>query len=188
MASSKLRDSLAKMQIYDIAGDNACGRDVYAYLENVKETLSEPRSRDIDDIDDTVKAVCEVFQQSHSADRTFDRLTSPQSRTLYLFARRMAIIAMRTGTGDFIRLGLIALAIENAVYDFRETLGSLSFLQHSAQRISIDFPALVAQLLPLFSPEFTRLVTDFLRRGSSATKLGKFGFQEYVDANGITIG
>src|SRR5687767_10544897 len=108
MGGRDLKNSLASMRTYEIADDKACGRDVFAYLRRVKDSLSDPV---LTDVDGSVKSVCEVFQQTSRADRITGRLNGAQSRTFFLFARRMAIVAMRTGVDAHVRFGLIALAM-----------------------------------------------------------------------------
>jgi hypothetical protein len=159
------------------------GGDLRSYFQQQTFAICDPA---LDPIDDLIRiAVREAFEKDRST--TTGRLTVNQSLSVHLFARRMAVKVMRTGTEDSMHWGLMAIILEGATYDLRDTLASLAILQHAADRTGSDFPALIAENVQAFNDSFRRIVNDFLRRGLASTRLEQFGFSEGMDENGVTI-
>lgn len=99
----------------------------------------------------------------------------------------MAIRALRAGAVENIRLGLLALSIEEGKYDFRDSLCSFAMLKHAAVRTGINFPSIAESISRISSETFSQLLQSFLSRSAENSSLAAMGQTETRDQNGMTM-
>jgi len=100
----------------------------------------------------------------------------------YLFRRftdEMAVAAVREGKKRFVTLGLLALAIENCVFDWRDSMIALAALYDSAAKLDNDPEGLVRDIA-VFAMKSAQdqLFYRFLGWAPEARQLAKFGMKE----------
>lgn len=101
---------------------------------------------------------------------------------LFTFAERMAILGVREHSIQRIFEGLIALAIEDFRYDYREALLILSLLYHSASKISADPLNLFDKAAMFASRETANRLRDFARH---PTPIHQMGYIEAISEDGF---
>ena len=132
---------------------------------------------DVTPLDRIVENVCTLYQDATPKQRPLVRPSLPQNASFVLqhFAWRMAVRALRERSRQTLRLGLTAVVIEDAKFDFRDTLRSLAIVHHVAMNIQID-PVELFQEAVAISTE--RTGADYLVVPSSRRRI-KIHFQVF---------
>lgn len=99
------------------------------------------------------------------------------------FARKMAVLGVRENRVDLIYSGLLAVAIENAGLDPRDTLMALCVLYNSAKKLVPDAAALLAEASLLAAPDMAKTLRGFPKYPSS--DLRKMGHREVQTSDGF---
>ena len=102
----------------------------------------------------------------------------------HLYGKIAAIQAVSEANTEKVRLGLAALAIENGVFDWRDSLFVLVLLYNSARKIGMNPEQEVRLTTELASPQGAKFFTDFLARAPEDRTIAKFGFKEGTDSDG----
>jgi hypothetical protein len=113
------------------------------------------------------------------------RVESKISFLFFLYGNTAAVEAVRETNAEKVKLGLAALAIENGVFDWRDSLFVLVKLYHSAKKINLDPVAAFRQIAEIAGPESARFFLDFLARPPEICTITTFGFKEGTDSNGL---
>jgi hypothetical protein len=154
-------------------------------LREFEVSASDPRWHGTDRV---LASACEAYCCGDKDVRETLRAKFGGSLSCLHFAHRMAVRSMRSTSADDLHKGLVAVAMEDARFDPRESIMSLAMLYHAAQKTSIDFRSLVNQLAPLCSSQMAKWLDDFLRRSPESLSLSEFALVEKSDENGITFG
>lgn len=94
--------------------------------------------------------------------------------TLLSFSRRSAVFAMRDRTKEHLIDGLSAVAmIDRNRIDFRDALGALSLLHHSARWIGVDVDDLFEKAASLAEPKMSDLIRGFQKRSEDQRDIQK---------------
>ena len=145
-------------------------------------------------LDDDPRAVVEAYLRGDPALRVaiMEGIDDRPRSVLRCFGEREAVEAVRTGSVDPIRLGLVAVAMATPGEDYREVQLSLSKLDHSARLLGADLADVFAAVTALL-PERAReeLGTFACRDDRDASLLKRMGFAArgtgssfvYVDAS-----
>jgi hypothetical protein len=183
MTTDACSSALSNMSTYESVSDTALVREIEDSHHRWDDTISNPS---LSVVDGTIQAVCEACDNL-DAIHGLGRLSVVQQRTLFVFAVRMAVAVLRGGPVGKLRVGIVALAIENAQFDPRDTLMSLAALQHAARNRGVDFHLEGKKCSHLFRDPFKKYFHDFVQRESALTTLEQFALHEVVDSNGVTI-
>ena len=70
-----------------------------------------------------------------------------------MFAVRMAVYAVRTESPSVLRAGLVCIALDDDVVDWRDLMTVLSLIEYCAGRLGLDFRRSVEDILPLATAE-----------------------------------
>jgi hypothetical protein len=96
----------------------------------------------------------------------------------------MAIEAVRERDEVKVFKGLVALAIENQAFDWRDSLAVLTLLFHSAIKIGVDAPNLIHRVATISSSQTSAYFLQFLARTPENRDIAKFGYKEGADLHG----
>jgi len=105
----------------------------------------------------------------------------------FLYASTAAAKAVRETDVEKVKLGLAALAIENCVFDWRDSLSPLVLLHHSAARLGVEPADLFRQIAEIASPQGARLFLGFLTRTPENCTIATFGLKEGTDSDGLFV-
>lgn len=94
------------------------------------------------------------------------------------YARLAAVGSVRRSDPDLLRRGLIALAIENAKPDWRDTLAYLAFIYRSAGKLNVNASELFHAIAQIACPPFRRLLEGFLGRDEVDRTIESFHWKE----------
>ncbi|MGA2497270.1 MAG: hypothetical protein ABSH20_05990 [Tepidisphaeraceae bacterium] len=109
---------------------------------------------------------------------------TPEDSTLLLgIASGKAVCAVREGTPDELRYGLIALILEDRRHDWRETLRLLCLLNHSAGKLGVNLEAIYQGLKPLASTETAHLISGYFEGGERDIRA--MGYKEDTSPDGF---
>src|SRR5690242_13231031 len=139
-------------------------------------------------LDERVEALTEAFLAGDDPERrriiaTFGK---EQAFVLVVFAERMAILGLRTGSRDRLLKGLVALAIEGFNLDWQETLPPLSLLNHSAEKIGADAAALLEEVARHSPYHAARQFWNFAERTPKEKAIEAMGFSLQSTTEGPT--
>jgi hypothetical protein len=81
---------------------------------------------------------------------------------LEIFAQRQAVVAVRTGSLEPIRLGLVAVGMAVPHGDYRYVLNALSKLDYSARLLGEDLADVFKDVGPILPEESTSFIGEFL--------------------------
>lgn len=97
-------------------------------------------------------------------------------------ARSGAIRAVRDRRTDVLDMGLIALAVENAQKDYRETLIELSLLDNSAKKTEFDTESSFLKIRDVCGNSFRDLCDGYLKQ--QWRSIDSMGYREACDRHG----
>jgi hypothetical protein len=140
-------------------------------------------------LDRIVEAVCGLYRRATPAQRAMARPALPSNAGLVLhhFAWRMAVRALRRHSQEDVALGLTAVSIEDAKFDFRDTITSLAILHHAAERIQVDTAQLFHQAAAVSTQRTSEMIVKFLSRAPESKSLSSFKFREGSGEHGATL-
>lgn len=159
-------------------------RDILADLQARDRSASDPT---LSEVDLQIQTICQRYASAPGEHRARLRQIATNGHSLLHFPHRMAIRAMRTRDVGTIRMGLLALSLEDLRNDFRDTLTCLAMLRHAALYLKTDYSARFKEVADLSSPQMAKFIQEFLARDSDLQGLEAFGQREGRDANGVTI-
>jgi hypothetical protein len=113
-------------------------------------------------------------------------LTDAEALVLVLFAERMAALAVRENSGQHVKDGLLALAIEAGNLDLSESLGSTSVLWDAATRVMQDPESVFAECCQRApESEFLDALRHFLRCPPEERSLEAWAYEVFTDCEGF---
>jgi hypothetical protein len=130
-------------------------------------------------LDDDSRAVVEAYLGGDASLRAaiLEGMDGDSGSALRCFGEREAVEAVRVGSVDLIRLGLVAVALGTPGEDFREVQLSLSKLDHSARLLGTDLADVFEGVAALLSEQAREELGTFVRRADrDASLLGRMGF------------
>lgn len=134
-----------------------------------------------------INQICELFEAS-SAEmrRLIVSKVRPGISFLFLgFSSRMAIAAIRKNNNQLLVRGLESLAVENCVFDWRDSTIVLATLYHSALKNGANADEIFRFVASMAAPECAkRLFESFLARTPDKKDLSCFLLQESTTADG----
>jgi hypothetical protein len=101
-----------------------------------------------------------------------------------MYARAMAVEAVREREEEKVFKGLIALVVENQVFDWRDSMTVLVLLHHSAAKIGMDPSKLFERAAAISTPQTGDGFLQFSARTPENLALAKFGYREGTDSEG----
>jgi hypothetical protein len=140
-----------------------------------------------DSVRNAIWALVELFD--HSSQKVREDIVSLVSHEIsflfFAFSTAMAVKAVQQRNEEPLIRGLEALAIENCVFDWRDSLATLALLHHSALKIGTD-PEKLIKNVAILAMETARekLFYPFLARTPEDRELTKFGVKEGKTASG----
>ncbi|MCX6345998.1 MAG: hypothetical protein NT018_13160 [Armatimonadetes bacterium] len=162
----------------------------FGRLEDAVRTLKEAGNNSYyaspipNDVDEMVGAIVVTYTSMPSEERA--RLISEcgggEADILMIYARRMAALAVRANNPELVSRGLIALVIEDARFDYRDTLVALTLLHHSARKLKAEPGELFTNAAETASPKTAELILRFAR---SPSGLWWMGHREVITSSGF---
>lgn len=104
---------------------------------------------------------------------------------LLIFAERMAALAVREKSAERVRVGLLAIAIENFRWDLREDIMVMSLLYDSAVKIGADADATFRSMYEHAPPRVAQELENFIERPAELKRIAVMGYHEVDDAAGF---
>ncbi|HET9181578.1 MAG TPA: hypothetical protein VFP59_05555 [Candidatus Angelobacter sp.] len=138
-----------------------------------------------DSVAEMIRQVCELYLKSDAAHRQEIRESFTADFALFWFAKDMAVRAVRENEVDRVRKGLIAVLIEGARRDVRDTLFPIALLYNSASKIGADPHKLFNWAASISNEKMKSILDEFLSRPASLREINKFGFREAQTETGF---
>jgi hypothetical protein len=138
-------------------------------------------------LDDKLTEICRRFAGSDATARETTRtsVSMDDFYTLFDFARRSAVFALRDNQSSHIIDGLTAIAIiELKRVDFRDALVPLAVLYNAAIKIGVNPDALVRRAIALSEPDTSAVMEGFIDRSPDDKDLSKWGYAVVETENG----
>jgi hypothetical protein len=156
-------------------------------MEEIKilNNLSPRAFQSTPDVRDTVARLCRIYLDSNPQQREQLRKSLTSEFVLFWFAHDMAVRAVRENNASYIRDGLVAVVIEDARRDERDTLFPIALLHHSASKIGADANELFEWAASIASPRMELLLKGYAARPASLRDIAKFGFTEAQTPSGF---
>lgn len=113
-------------------------------------------------------------------------LTGEDADALHTFARRAAVLAIRSSRADRFTEGLVAVSIlDSTRADYRDILWSLAFLNHAGERIGADIRQAVGYAASLSDPKTSERMLGFFARPMSGKDLRTaWGYDDVITEEG----
>jgi len=138
-------------------------------------------------LDNKLTEICRRFAGSDATTRAITRtsLSVEDFYTLFTFARRSAVFALRDNQSSHIIDGLTAIAvIEPKSVDFRDALVPLALLYNAAIRIGDNPDTLVRTAVALAESNMSALMEGFINRSPNDKDLSQWGHLVVETENG----
>jgi hypothetical protein len=138
-------------------------------------------------LDDQLTEICRRFAGSDASTRAAMRtsISMDDFYTLFAFAHRSAVFAMRDDQSSHIIDGLTAIAIiELKRVDFRDALMRLAVLYNAVIEIGDNPDILVGRAIALAEPNVSALMEGFIKRSPNDKDLSKWGYMVVETENG----
>jgi hypothetical protein len=138
-------------------------------------------------VDNWLTEICHRFAESDGTTRAITRtsLSMDDFYTLFTFAQRSAVFALRDNQSSHIVDGLSAIAvIELKRVDFRDALVSLALLYNAAIRIGDNADTLVRGAVALAESNMSALMEGFINRSPNEKDLHQWGHMVVETENG----
>jgi hypothetical protein len=133
-----------------------------------------------------VESICDHYLGAlpHERATIHSMVTAKISFLFFMYAGAMAVAAVRQREEERVFKGLIALAVENRVFDWRDSMMVLVLLHHSAVKIGADASELFQRAATISTQETSDLFFQFSARTPESLDLAKFGYREGTDLEG----
>lgn len=133
-----------------------------------------------------VQFICDRYVRALPDERaSIHSMVTPEiSFLFFMYARAMAVEAVREREEEKVFQGLIALAVENRAFDWRDSMIVLALLHHSAAKIGADASELFQRAAAISTPKTSDGFLRFSARTPENLDLAKFGYQEGTDSEG----
>ncbi len=159
---------------------------IQSHIASENESANRP---DITELDGRIQALCGLYEQLTKEQREILRaeIRENLAESLLHFAWRMAVRALREKSDTPLRLGLIALVIEDRQTDWRITWIRLGYICYAATRLCVDFDS-IARAVSEFATEATReLLARFIEAEPEYKKPNPATFKEATSIHGPTL-
>jgi hypothetical protein len=128
----------------------------------------------------SIEKLIDVFARANPAER--ERIVKKVERSFAFvfsgYAQRAAEESVRRRAPELLMRGLIALAIEDARVDWRDTLPFLAFLYNSARKLRVNASELFRDAARIACPRFRRLIESFIIRDEASRSVESFHYKE----------
>jgi hypothetical protein len=130
--------------------------------------------------------ICDRYLTASPDERArIHSIVTPETSFLFfMYAKAMAVEAVHERQEGKIFEGLIALAGENQIFDWRDSMMVLVLLHHSAAKIGADASQLFQRAAAIATPQTSEGLLQFWARAPENLDLAKFGYQEGIDSEG----
>lgn len=137
--------------------------------------------------DSKISNLIGTYINANSEEQNFirDAFSHKYSSTFFFFSERMACLAVREKSEKYIFEGLIAHAIENGKFDWRENILILSLLYHSAVKIGSDPIALFNKAAEFAEGKIKEIIKSFPNRAPENRSIETMGYVESVNEQGF---
>lgn len=137
--------------------------------------------------DSKISDLIDTYVNTSSEGQNFIRgvFSHKYSSTFFFFSERMACLAIREKLEKHIFEGLIAHAIENGKFDWRENILVLSLLYHSAVKIGTDPTLLFNRAAAFAEGEIKKIIQNFPNRVPEDRSIEAMGYVESENEQGF---
>ena len=133
--------------------------------------------------DDTISKLIKVFIELEPKERTKIYGSVEKTFLFLAFSERMAILGVRERSQNRLFEGLIAHAIEDFSYDFRENFLILSLLHHSALKLDLEPKDLFERAAKYASSKAANYLLAFIKKPGGIRSMG---YCEVITEEGFT--
>jgi hypothetical protein len=141
------------------------------------------------DIDRELRSLCRKFSSLSAAERQQFRnaATTEDFYTLFNFAGRASVFALRERDATWVQDGLSAAAIVDlARIDERDLPLGLSLLHHAAERLHLPVEKVFDGSASLAEPQAAKVITGFVREPPEVKNIeASWGYQEIISPVGV---
>jgi hypothetical protein len=133
-----------------------------------------------------VQFICDHYLRALPDERArIHSMVTPEiSFLFFMYAKAMAVEAVREGREEKVFKGLVSLAVENRAFDWRDSIMVLVLLYHSASKIGADISQLFQRAAAISTPQTSEGFLEFSARAPENLDLAKFGYREGTDSEG----
>jgi len=133
-----MNDAIAHLN--NLAADSAEGQVPMRTTQELRDPFKNPKRQYSVALGEAMTSVVRMFGTADENNRReiMSRLSSHARNGFLGYASDMAVLAVRRQSPTLIEQGLIALVIEGASQDFRDSIVALAKLYHSAAKLSMD--------------------------------------------------
>jgi len=133
-----------------------------------------------------LQSICDQYISAASEDRrSIEALVTPEISFLFgMYGTAMAVESVRVKDQEKIFWGLVAMAIENQIPDWRDSMYVMVMLHHSAIKIGANPSMLFQRAAEMASTRSARFFQDFVARTPQSRDIGIFGMKEGTDSEG----
>ncbi len=127
-----------------------------------------------------IEELCRLYLSVDSDGRTdiLARTTVEMAPMFRGVANLYAVDGVRERDPDKIFLGIVALALENLSFDFRDTMIALAVLYHSALKLNLNPDEILGRALTICTPKMGKFLSEFFGRTESQKSLDNFLVEE----------
>jgi hypothetical protein len=150
----------------------------------INKAVSDPV---LSEVDLQIERLTTAYLGADEPQREQLRQDAKNGWSLLHFAVRMATRALRIKDVATLELAAVALSLENAHNDGRETTVNLAIIRHVAKRIGADWSRIVEMTKAMSSLEMRHFVAVFASREPQSVRIEEFAHRETVDENGPFI-
>jgi len=162
--------------------------DIFQRLYALKGTEYEVHKKGLPEgVRENISSLCELFETAsyEGREQIVSLVRREISFLLLRFSELMAIAGVRQGDKQCVVRGLEALAIENCIGDWRDSMCRLAALHHSAKKVGSDPEKLIKDVAALAMKRAQdTLFYRFLSWAPADRELTKFGAIEGTTAEG----
>lgn len=140
-----------------------------------------------DSKDDLIQQLIQKWTKLNEKERirAGESLKENQRFTLLAYSERMASLAVRRQSMDYIYLGLIALGIDGWRKDWRDNAVLLALHYDATKRLGGDFRRTFQRAEKLLPQKVAKAFRAFLRRSEEDKSLGAMGYEIGEDEYGF---
>ena len=173
----------------NLAAESAASSVPMRTTQELRDFFKNPPRREYSvALEDAITSVVRMFGTADENRRgeIVSQLSSPARNSFLGYASSMAVLAVRGQSPTLIEQGLIALVIEGASQDFRDSVKALAMLYHSATKLGMDPQKAFYKAASLAEPGIIKKeMNGFPLRQAKDRELKAFSLTEEIAEEGF---
>lgn len=137
--------------------------------------------------DEAVTQLTQWFRDGSDEEREQIRSAATRDHTfgLLTFARRMAVLTVRTEDPSRAQDGLTAIVIENFDLDLRESMPAVALLNHSLAKVGADPTDVFKTITRFATPDVANTLIRYVAKKESEKSIESMGYVETEGPGGF---